>query len=277
MSLAPFVVDLFSLEGRVAVITGGAGLLGVHHAQAIAGAGGIPVLLDLDEEKAHTAAKKLAADFQVDAWGAGVDITDQSALREFLARLLKQHGRIDILINNAANNPKVEAQSGFSRVETFPLDQWDADVEVGLKGAFLCAQIFGGEMARRGAGVIINISSEYGISAPDQRLYRIEGLPEENQPVKPASYTVVKSGIIGMTKYLATYWGNRGVRTNCITIAGVFNGQPDEFVRRYVRAVPLGRMALPNEYEGSILYLCADASRFLNGANLVVDGGKSCW
>lgn len=277
MSLAPFVVGLFSLEGRVAVITGGAGLLGVHHAQAIAGAGGIPVLLDLDEERAHTAAKKLAADFQVDAWGAGVDITDQSALREFLARLLKRHGRIDILINNAAHNPKVEAQSGFSRVETFPLDQWDADVEVGLKGAFLCAQIFGGEMARRGAGVIVNISSEYGVSAPDQRLYRIEGLPEENQPVKPASYTVVKSGIIGMTKYLATYWGNRGVRTNCITIAGVFNGQPDEFVRRYVRAVPLGRMALPNEYEGSILYLCADASRFLNGANLVVDGGKSCW
>jgi NAD(P)-dependent dehydrogenase (short-subunit alcohol dehydrogenase family) len=201
----------------------------------------------------------------------------EPALQKFLVRLLSRHGRIDILVNNAANNPKVERQSGFSRVENFPLDQWDADVAVGLKGAFLCAKVFGAEMAARGAGVIVNISSEYGHSAPDQRLYRIDGLPEHEQPVKPASYTVVKSGIIGMTKYLATYWGGRGVRTNSLTIAGVLNGQPDSFVHRYVQAVPLGRMALPNEYEGSLLYLCADASRFLNGANIVIDGGKSCW
>lgn len=277
MSLAPFVADLFSLRGRVAVITGGAGLLGVHHAKAIAGAGGIPILIDLNEEGARLAAKRLAADFDVDAWGAGVDITNQPSLKRLLDRLLQRHERIDILINNAANNPKVEVPVGFSRVEAFATEQWDADVEVGLKGAFLCAQVFGGEMARRGSGVIVNISSEYGLNAPDQRLYRIEGVPDERQPAKPVSYTVVKSGIIGMTKYLATYWGGRGVRTNCISIAGVFNGQREEFVHRYVQAVPLGRMALPDEYEGSIIYLCADASRFLNGATLVVDGGKSCW
>jgi len=268
---------LFTLKDRVALITGGAGLLGVQHAEVIAAAGGIPILLDLDEARADAAAQKLATQFHVDAWGAAVDITDQAALQAFLARVLERHGRIDILINNAANNPKVESQVGFSRVENFPLHQWDADMEVGLKGAFLCAQVFGAEMAKRSSGVIINISSEYGLNAPDQRLYRIEGLPEEEQPVKPVTYTIVKSGIIGMTKYFATYWGARGVRSNCITIAGVFNGQSDEFVNRYVHAVPLGRMARPNEYQGSILYLCADASRFLNGANLVVDGGKSCW
>ena len=204
MSFAPLVIDLFTLEDRVALITGGAGLLGVKHAEVIAAAGGIPILIDLDEARANAAAHKIAAQFTVDAWGAAVDITDQVALKAFLTRVLLRHGRIDILINNAANNPKVEAQVGFSRVETFPIQQWDADVEVGLKGAFLCAQVFGAEMAKRGSGVIINISSEYGLNAPDQRLYRIEGLPEEKQPVKPITYTIVKSGIIGMTKYFAT-------------------------------------------------------------------------
>ena len=277
MSFAPLVVDLFTLQGRVAVITGGAGLLGVKHAEVIAAAGGIPVLVDLDETRAQAVASKIADEFHVDAWGAATDITQPEAVRALLARVLERNGRVDILINNAANNPKVEDQAGFSRVENFPMSQWDADVDVGLKGAFLCSQVFGTEMAARNSGVIVNISSEYGLNAPDQRLYRVEGVPEELQPVKPATYTIVKSGIIGMTKYFATYWGGKGVRVNCITIAGVFNGQPEEFVRRYVQAVPLGRMARPNDYQGSILYLCADASRFMTGSNLIIDGGKSCW
>jgi NAD(P)-dependent dehydrogenase (short-subunit alcohol dehydrogenase family) len=277
MTLHPLVVDLFSLKGRVAVITGGAGLLGLKHAEIIAAAGGVPVLIDLDHARAAEAAAKLSHRFGSDASSAHADVTDQASVRQSLSTVLQRHGRVDILINNAARNPKVEGGGGFSRVENFPLDQWDADVDVGLKGAFLCAQVYGSEMARRRSGVIINVSSEYGVNAPDQRLYRVEGLAEHEQPVKPATYTIVKSGIIGMTKYFATYWGDRGVRSNCVSIAGVFNGQPEEFVRRYIQAVPLGRMALPDEYQGTMLYLCADASRFLNGANIVVDGGKSCW
>jgi NAD(P)-dependent dehydrogenase (short-subunit alcohol dehydrogenase family) len=196
-----------------------------------------------------------------------------------LGEVLRSHGRVDVLINNAARNPKVEktAEVNFSRVEAFPMEQWDQDLEVGLKGAFHCSQIFGGEMARRGSGIILNICSEYGINAPDQRLYYQEGLAEEAQPVKPVTYTVVKSGLLGMTRYFATYWAHRGVRCNAITIGGVQTSQPDEFVQRYVRAVPLGRMARPDEFQGSILYLCSDASKFMNGSNLVIDGGKSCW
>ena len=132
-------------------------------------------------------------------------------------------------------------------------------------------------MARHGRGVIVNIGSEYGVNGPDQRLYRQEGLAEEDQPVKPITYTVVKSGLIGMTRYFAIYWGPKGVRVNAVSLAGVRAGQSDEFVRRYIQQVPLGRMAEPDEYQGTILYLCADASRFLTGVNLVIDGGKSCW
>lgn len=277
MSLHPLAANLFSLHGRVVVITGGAGLLGLKHAEIIAAAGGVPVLLDLDQERAAIAASELAGRFGVDASSQGVDVTVPADVHRSLAGVLQRYGRVDVLVNNAARNPKVEAGAGFSRVEDFPLDQWDADLAVGLKGAFLCAQVYGLEMARREAGVIVNISSEYGVNAPDQRLYRIDGVEESQQPVKPATYTIVKSGIIGMTKYFATYWAQRGVRSNCISIAGVFNGQSEEFVKRYVQAVPLGRMALPDEYQGTMLYLCSDASRFLNGANIIVDGGKSCW
>ncbi len=277
MSFAPLVTELFSLDGRVVVITGGAGLLGVKHAEVIAAAGGIPVLADLDLERANLAAADVAQRFGVAAWGVKVDITDLDQVHGLLAQVLARNGRIDVLINNAANNPKVENQSGFFRVENFPLHQWDADMNVGLKGAFLCSQIIGGEMARNGGGVILNISSEYGVNSPDQRLYRVEGLPEDEQPIKPATYTIVKSGLLGMTRYLATYWGAKAVRVNAISIAGVYNGQSDEFVRRYVQQVPLGRMAKPDDYQGSVLYLCSDASRFLTGANLIVDGGKSCW
>ena len=279
MTFDPLLTRLFSLEGRVAVITGGAGLLGVRHAEAIAAAGGVPVLLDVAGDRAAAAAANLAARFGVACLGLHADITRPDSVEEVARRLRADFGRIDILINNAANNPKVEktAEVSFSRVENFPLAQWEQDFAVGLKGAFLCTQVFGGQMAAAGRGVILNISSEYGLQAPDQRLYEIPGLPEDQQPVKPVTYTVVKSGLLGMTRYFATYWAHKGVRCNAITIGGVQNGQPEDFVERYVRMVPLGRMAQPDEYQGSILYLCSDASKFVNGANLIVDGGKSCW
>jgi NAD(P)-dependent dehydrogenase (short-subunit alcohol dehydrogenase family) len=279
MTTSADVLSRFDLTGRVAVITGGAGLLGPRHANAIASAGGTPVLVDLHRERAESQAADLERTHGVPAMGIGVDITDQRAVEQMLAQVLSRFGRVDILVNNAANNPKVEdaAQVAFSRLESFPLQQWDADIAVGLTGAFLCSQIVGRELARRGRGTIVNISSEYGMIAPDQRLYRQEGVPEDQQPVKPVTYTVVKAGIMGLTSYLATYWATQGVRCNTLTVGGVFNGQPEEFVARAASRIPMARMANKDEYEGAIVFLCSDASSFMTGANLVVDGGKTCW
>jgi NAD(P)-dependent dehydrogenase (short-subunit alcohol dehydrogenase family) len=268
----------FSLTGRVAVITGGAGLLGVRHAEAIAAAGGIPVLADLREDAAKSAAADISLRFGIAALGAGVDITDEASVESLLRTVLQTYGRADILVNNAANNPKVEdGAQNFARLEKFPLEHWHADVVVGLTGAFLCAKVFGTAMAQVKRGVIINISSEYGMIAPDQRLYRIEGEREDRQPVKPVTYTVVKAGLHGLTIYLSTYWAHLGVRANTITVGGVQNGQPSDFLERAASRVPMNRMALSNEFQGALVYLCSDAASFVTGANLVVDGGKSVW
>ncbi len=271
--------DLFDLSERVFVITGGGGLLGAKHTEAIAGARGVPVVVDIKRDAAEGVAADVGSRFGIDALALQCDITKPDAVESVLASVLERFGRVDGLINNAANNPKVEdaASQAFSRLERFPLQQWHDDLAVGLTGAFLCSQIIGRELARRGRGVIVNISSEYGLIAPDQRLYHQPGVPDDQQPVKPITYTVVKSGLVGMTKYLATYWADRGVRVNAITVGGVENGQPEEFVQRASRLVPLGRMARPDEYMGSIVFLCSDASSFMTGANLVVDGGKSTW
>jgi NAD(P)-dependent dehydrogenase (short-subunit alcohol dehydrogenase family) len=193
--------------------------------------------------------------------------------------VVDETGRVDILINNAANNPKAEAPLGetWSRLERFSLEQWQADVAVGLTGAFLCSQAFGTEMARRGKGVILNIASDLAIIAPDQRIYRRPGVSEDQQPVKPVSYSVVKTGLIGLTRYLATYWADQGVRVNAISLGGVYNDQPDEFVQKLTELVPLRRMAGVDEYQGAIVFLCSDASSYMTGSNLVIDGGRTIW
>jgi NAD(P)-dependent dehydrogenase (short-subunit alcohol dehydrogenase family) len=148
---------------------------------------------------------------------------------------------------------------------------------VGLTGAFLCSQIIGSELARRRRGVIVNVASDLALIAPDQRIYRQGGLPVEQQPVKPVTYSVVKTGLLGLTRYLATYWAEAGVRVNAISPGGVQSGQPEDFVRRLSELIPLGRMANQNEYQAAILFLCSDASSYMTGANLVIDGGRTCW
>ena len=269
----------FDLTGRVAVITGGGGLLGRQHAAAIASAGGIPVLWDCLIDSPGLDEDSLQSTFGPLASMQKVDITSEESVKSATEEAFARYGRIDILVNNAANNPKMENSSGleFSRLENFPLSQWDADLNVGLKGAFLCARIIGALMAQRGSGVIINIASDLAVIAPDQRLYWREGIPDNDQPVKPVTYSVVKAGLIGLTRYIATYWCDRGVRCNALSPGGVENGQPSEFVTRLSSLIPLGRMARADEYQGALLFLCSDASSYMNGQNLVVDGGRSCW
>ena len=273
------VESLFRLDGRVAVITGGAGLLGYQHAATIAGLGGIPVLLDINDEALATNAARLAEETGCQAPSYVVDITELQALEAVGQQLLAEHGQVDILINNAARNPKVESagDKDFSRLEHFPWEQWQLDLNVGLGGAFNCAKVFGAQMARQGRGVIVNIASDLGVIAPDQRLYRVDGREAEQQPVKPVTYSVVKHGLIGLTKYLATYWCEQGVRCNALSPGGVYAGQNDVFVSKLTQLIPLGRMAEADEYRGAIAFLCSDASTYMNGANLVMDGGRSTW
>jgi NAD(P)-dependent dehydrogenase (short-subunit alcohol dehydrogenase family) len=271
------VAELFDLKGRVAIITGGAGLLGYYHGAILTAAGAYVILLDLPIANPEVRAQQLAKEFGSKALGIPTDITNEASLQQARAQLLENFGRVDILINNAANNPKVEEGStAWSRLENFPVEVWDADIRVGLTGAFLCSRVFGSEMAKRKSGVILNVASDLALIGPDQRLYRVEGVPEEQQPVKPVTYSVVKTGLIGLTRYLATYWSSANVRVNAISPGGVFNNQPEVFLNRLKQLIPMGRMARRDEYQGAILFLCSDASSYMTGANLVIDGGRSC-
>lgn len=272
-------LDCFDLSGRVAIITGGTGLLGQQHAEAIARAGGIPVLADIRVEDVDVTTEAARERFGERALAVQTDVTSPESVQVLLQHVMTRFGRVDILINNAANNPKMEKQGNveFSRFETFPLRQWEADLAVGLTGAVICSQVIGAQMAARKRGVILNVASDLALIAPYQRLYRQPGLPEERQPVKPVTYSVVKTALIGLTRYLATYWADAGVRVNAISPGGVYNNQPDEFVQRLSDLIPLGRMARVNEYQGAIIFLCSDASSYMTGANLVLDGGRSAW
>ena len=272
--------DLFSLDNKVAVITGGGGLLGYQHAAAIVGCGGTPVLLDIDPAGLGRNQALLHEEFDLAPMVLECDITNLDAVQLAKQIVSAHYGHIDILVNNAARNPKVEsgADVNFSRLENFPADQWHLDLNVGLGGSFNCSKVFGSHMAESGqGGVIINIASDLGVIAPDQRLYRTEGLAPHLQPVKPVTYSVVKHGLIGLTKYLATYWCEQGVRCNSLSPGGVYANQDDVFVSKLVQLIPLGRMAAPDEYRGAIAFLCSDASMYMNGANLILDGGRSVW
>lgn len=273
--------DAFDLNGRVVVITGGAGLLGRQHAAAVAARGAIPVILDLSEKAATSFAGEVTSQFGVSALGLSLDITTEEGVARAARDVKTRFGKIDVLINNAANNPQVKADGSLEstgRLEHFSLDAWQKDLAVGLTGSFLCAKHFGAIIATNpSGGSIINVSSDLGIIAPDQRLYRRENTPEERQNAKPVTYSVVKTGLIGLTRYLATYWADKGVRSNALCPGGVFNGQDEGFVQRVSSLIPMGRMAQPNEYHGAIVFLASDASRYMTGAVLIVDGGRTCW
>lgn len=270
--------NYYNLTGKTALITGAAGLLGVEHAAALAAIGARVVLTDINESLLDRALWRLQNEFDAEQFLAyNMDVTALTSITAVKEQLGNNSG-VDILINNAAIDPKVKQDSSLletSRFEHFPLEQWNFQLNVGLTGAFLCSQVFGTAMAQRGTGVILNIASDLSVIAPEQRLYRREGLPEEQQPVKPVTYSVIKTALVGLTRYLATYWAAQGVRVNALSPGGVYNQQGEEFVSRLTNLIPMGRMANRDEYRGVVQFLCSDASRYLTGQNIVVDGGRS--
>lgn len=270
----------FDLDGKTALITGATGLLGMEHAAALLESGATVVLTDLSAATVEAAADRLSEHHnRARILPATMDVSDPSAVNATLRQLTDQGLRVDILVNNAAIDPKVKGSEGVletSRLEHFSLEQWNLQLAVGLTGAFLCSQVFGSAMAQdRKGGVILNIASDLSVFAPDQRLYRKEGLPDELQPVKPVTYSVIKAGLIGLTRYLASYWPERGVRCNALSPGGVYTGQADEFVQRLSALIPLGRMASKDEYRAAVQFLCSEASAYMNGQNIVMDGGRS--
>lgn len=273
--------EKFDLTGKTALITGAAGLLGVEHAAALLESGATVVLTDIGD--ASLVAARASLSRTADSARILTRVMDVSRPDAILAvaQELAATARVDILVNNAAIDPKVKGDRGVletSRLENFPLAQWDLQMAVGLTGAFLCSQVFGTAMAQDGkGGVILNIASDLSVFAPDQRLYRKNGLADDMQPVKPVTYSVIKAGLIGLTRYLATYWADQGVRANALSPGGVLNGQGDEFVQRLTSLIPLGRMASRDEYRAAVQFLCSDASAYLNGQNIVMDGGRSVW
>jgi len=261
------------------LITGGAGLLGNHHSEAIAEAGGIPVILDIDKETGIKISETISEKYKVECEFRHCDVSNESQLLSVKDSILNKFGQIDILINNATINPKIENNSteDFSRLENLSIDQWNLELTVGLTGTMLCSKIFGLSMSENNGGVILNISSDLGVIAPDQRLYRKSKISHGEQPVKPITYSVIKHGLNGLTKYLATYWADKGVRVNSISPGGVFNNQDPEFVKRLTNLIPLGRMAREDELKAAIIFLVSDASSYMTGANLIIDGGRSVW
>ena len=272
----------FDLTEKTALITGAAGLLGVQHAVALLESGATVVLTDVNEESLALTGMSLSDIADSERILTRVmDVCELKAIRVVADDLASNGQQVDILVNNAAIDPKVKDDLGVmetSRLENFSLDQWEAELAVGLTGAFLCSQVFGGYMAQNGrGGVILNIASDLSVFSPDQRIYRKPGLADEIQPVKPVTYSVIKAGLIGLTRYLATYWADRGVRANALSPGGVSDGQDEEFVQRLSSLIPLGRMADRDEYRSAVQFLCSDASAYLNGQNIVMDGGRSVW
>lgn len=266
--------ELFSLSNKVAIVTGALGLIGKHHCYALSEAGANVVVADVDAIRAVAFAKEL----KNDSLGFGVDITKPESIKSLRDVVLNKFDSVDILVNNAAINDMFEnpqAATELSMFENYPFDMWQKSFDVNVTGTFLCSQIIGTEMAKRGKGSIINIASTYGIVGPDQSIYK---KPDGAQSFyKSPAYPATKGAIISFTKFLAAYWGSKGVRVNTLSPGGVENNQEEYFLNNYSQKTMIGRMAQPFDYKGAIVFLASDASAYMTGANLVVDGGWTAW
>lgn len=264
----------FDLSGRTAIVTGAAGLLGRRHCHALAEAGARVIAADRN----LTDSLRVAEEIGRGAVGLAVDVTDADSIKKLLGDAAGASGGVDILVNNAAINDMFEnpaAALDLSRFENYPLEMWRQSLDVNVTGVFLCSQIIGSAMAELGKGSIINIGSTYGVVAPDQSLY----LDPEGQQrfFKSAVYPTTKGAVLAFTRFLAAYWARSGVRVNALSPGGVENGQDDFFISEYSRRTPLGRMANPTDFEGALVFLASDASAYVTGANLLVDGGFTIW
>jgi NAD(P)-dependent dehydrogenase (short-subunit alcohol dehydrogenase family) len=251
--------DLFSLQDRVAVVTGGAGQLGREIVRGLEAQGARVAVFDLQAERFR------------------VDVTDRAAIERATDEVVRELGTPHVLVNAAAlDSPPDAPPEEVGPVESYPEESFDAVMDVNVKGTFLCCQVIGARMAAEGRGSILNISSVYGMLSPVQELYGFRRRGGE-EFYKPVAYSVSKSALYNLTRYLATYWAKSGVRVNTLTLAGVANEQPQEFVEAYTARLPLGRMADAREVVGPVVFLASDASSYVTGANLVADGGWSAW
>jgi NAD(P)-dependent dehydrogenase (short-subunit alcohol dehydrogenase family) len=263
-------MKLFSLEGKVAIVTGACGLLGKSHCEALAEAGAKVIVADMD----IAASQKFARQLGDSHMGVGVDVANDLSVMEAKEAIIERYGKIDILVNNAAINDMFETPSvalELSKFENYPLNLWKRSLDVNVTGVFLCSQVFGSVMAEVKSGSIINIASTYAITAPDQKLYQDES--QVQKFYKSASYPTTKGAVLSFTKFLASYWGNKGIRVNALSPGGVENGQDDFFIKNYSSRTLLGRMADKTDYKGAIIFLASEASSYMTGANLVMDGG----
>lgn len=264
-------LHLFDLSSKVAIVTGAAGQLGGQYVLTLLGAGASVAAFDVWLENPKSKLKNVSSDKLV---SFDVDITDKNSIHQALESVLSQFGNPNILINNAAIDAPPDATvQDTGPFESYPESSWETMMDVNLKGMFFCCQVIGGHMARTGGGSIINISSVYGMLSPDQRIYEYKEKPF----FKPVAYSVSKAGVLNLTRYLAVYWARKNVRVNTLTLGGVFNKQDETFLKNYEYRVPLSRMAKEEEYNGAILFLASDASSYMTGSNLIIDGGYSCW
>ena len=261
------------------VITGAAGLLGIEHAHAVLNEGGKVALIDLNIITLENFKSTFTIKDQERIHIYDCDITLENELRSTSKKIFHDMGIPTGLVNNAAINPAVESGiGGFTRLEDLSLEAWNRELAVGLTGAMLCSKIFGSMMVEKQIpGSLVHIASDHGIIAPNQNLYRVKGIDEKDQPVKPITYSVVKHGLIGLSRYLSTYWNGYGIRSNSICPGGVKNNQNPEFLEKFNKLVPLGRPAEPQEYRGALVFLLSDESSYMTGSNLVIDGGRSVW
>src|SRR5512147_2958849 len=273
------IQEQFDLRGRAAVVTGGAGLLGAEFCRTLAEAGASVAVVDLNADLAA----KVAADLTGAGYGATAvptDITRPESVRDLVAKVNAAFGRLDVLVNSAALDPKFDPDAvskGIApgKFEDYPLEQWNAALNVNLTGMFLTTQACVKQMIAQGKkGSIINICSTYGLNGPDQRIYIKEG---KRVAFKPIYYTVTKAGVMGFTKYLAAYYADTEIRVNALTPGGVFNNHEDYFVKNYSAKTILGRMAKKDEMNGALLFLASEASSYMTGNNVIVDGGWTAW
>ena len=253
----------------------------MQHASAIAEAGGYVVIADLTDELVSESARAIAREYDVESLGTKVDITDRPQVEAMVGAVMEKFGRIDILINNAALTVKGGGQGAadyFAPFEDYPVELWKKALDVNLTGMFLCCQATGKIMISQRSGVVLNIASDVGNISPDHRIYEGAANPDSGEPFNtPIAYATTKAGVINFTRYLATYWANKGIRVNCISPGGVFADHDPGFVEALTFRIPLGRMAQVDEYKGAVLFLVSDASSYMTGANLIVDGGRTAW